>query len=64
MKFILKDWLAMHSYTLWHIHKQVVSSKVDIMDNFAKVLVEVCVSKVFQIVECILRNITFPVKVT
>ena len=49
--------------TLWHIHKQVVSCQVDVMDDLSKVLAKVSVGQIFQIVKCILWNISFPVEI-
>ncbi len=50
--------------TLWHVHEEIVSSQIDVVDNLAKVLLEVGVCKVLEVIERVLWNITFPVKVT
>jgi len=51
-------------FTLWHVHEEIVGSKVDVMNNFSKVLMEICVGQVLQIVKGILGNVSFPMEIS
>ena len=48
--------------TLWHILEEIVTSKVDIVNDLAKIFVEIRVGQVLEIVESVLRNVSLPLQ--
>ena len=52
----------MKKVTLWHVHEEVVGSQVDVVDDLAKVCVEVSIGQVLEVVKRILRNVSLPLQ--
>merc|ERR1712018_839874 len=50
--------------TLWHVLEQIVSCKVNVVDDLAKILVEVGIGQTNKVVQSVLRNISLPLKFT
>jgi len=50
--------------TLRHILEQIVSGKVNVVDDFAQILVEVGVGQVLEVVQSVLGNVALPLEFT
>ena len=47
-----------------HVFEEIVAGKVNIMNDLAKVFVEIRIGEVLQVVKGVLRNVSLPLKLT